>query len=336
MTSQLRTILWIFVAAVLIISIFILLQNYFYAPTTKPAVYKIGVVSYGGAHNEAIIGLKEKMEELGYKEGENIIYDDVDAEGSEEKVKAAVQRFIDGKADAIYSITTPITKIVFAATKELGLPVVFNIVSDPIGSGYAKSFSSSGTNLTGCSNIVGETGGKRLEMFKQILPGLKRVIVLYDPNNKFTQDAIKLLRPDATALGITLVEKLVSSKEEVIKTMNAIKPGEYDGFFHLGEAKVSGAASDVVRIANEKRLPTMAHESSFAERGMLAVYGPSWRLLGKQCAQNLDRVLKGIKPTDIPIQTPEKLELIINLKTAKFLGIKVPEEVLIKSDKIID
>ncbi len=307
----------------------------FPSPSKPEKVYRVGVVSYGGAHDEAIKGLQEGMVDLGYVEGSNIIYDVVNAQGSEQKVGEAVQKFIADKTDAIYSITTPITKIVFGLTKELGLPVVFNVVSDPVGSGYAKSFSSSGTNMTGCSNIVGETGGKRLEIFKQIIPGLKRVLVLYDPKNKFAQDGIALLRPNAKALGIILIEKLVYSKEDVIKTMEEIRPGEYDGFFHLGEAKVSGAAEDVIRIANEKNLPTLAHEVSFAEKGMLAVYGPSWRLLGRQCAWNMDNVLKGVKPTDIPIQAPEKLDLVVNLKTAANLGIEIPKEVLIKTDRII-
>lgn len=299
-----------------------------------PKVHKVGIVSFGGAHNEVIIGLKSGLRALGYEDGVNIIYDVVDAAGSDEKAREAAQKFLADGVDAVYSASTPVTKQVAEVIKEK--PVVFNIVSDPVGSGLVKSMISSGNNLTGCSNFVAQTGPKRLEILKTILPQAKKVVVLYDPDNPFSKAAIVTLRQGADLVGVELEEKHVRSKEDVINTMLKIVPGEFDAFFHLGEAKVSAAADRVIAIANQSKLPTIAHEESLAQKGMLAVYGPSWQTLGQQCASTMDKVLKGTKPSDIPVQIPGKMEFTLNLKTARMLGVEVPENVLANVDKFVE
>ncbi len=302
------------------------------AQPQKP--YRVGVVSFGGGQTEVIIGVQQGMNALGYEEGKNIEYTIIDAGGSNEQAKAAAEGFLSQQVDAIYSVSTPVTLEVAQVIKDI--PIVFNIVSDPVGAGLAKSLTASGANLTGCSNFVGQTGPKRLEILRTMLPNLQNVLVLYDPANKFSQDAIVTLREAATTLGVTLAEKHVGSKDEVVTVMNGLVQGEYDAFFHLGEAKVTGAADAVIEAANRIKLPTMAHEEGFAKRGMLASYGPSWRLLGRQCSGTLDQVLRGIKPGEIPIQIPLKFEFIVNLKTAKALGIELPREVLALADKLIE
>ena len=294
--------------------------------------HHVGVVSFGGGQREVVIGMQEGMRELGYEEGKNIAYTIVEA-NSDERVRAAAEEFLRDKVDAVYSASTPITKQVARVIKDI--PVVFNIVGDPVGAGLARSMTSSGNNLTGCSNVSGQTGPKRLEVLKMMLPDVRRVLVLLDTNNPFSQDAIVILRDAAKTLGVTLVEKHVGSTEEVGAVMKAVRPGEYDAFFHLGEGKVSGAIDAVISVANDVKLPTMAHEESYAQKGMLAVYGPSWRLLGRQCAGILHQVLRGAKPADIPIQSPLKFDFIVNLKTAKALGIEIPNRVLMRVDKLI-
>ncbi len=294
--------------------------------------YHVGVVSFGGGQREVIIGMQEGMQALGYQEGENIVYTIIDAKG-DEQVKAAAEEFLRQGVDAVYSASTPVTMLVSRSIKDI--PIVFNIVSDPVGVGLANSLTASGTNLTGCSNVVGQTGPKRLEVLRTILPDLETVVVLYDPKNNFSQDAIVILREAEKTLGVTLVEKHVGSKDDVVTVMKGIAPGEYDAFFHLGEAKVSGMAAEVIEAANNIKLPTMAHGEGFVQKGMLAAHGPSWRLLGSQCSGTLDKVLRGVDPGAIPIQIPLKFEFIVNLTTAKALGIDLPDEILIRADKLI-
>ena len=325
------------VAILSLIVLVAIATTFYFAFLRQPAEkenFVVGIVSYGGAHEEAIEGLKDGMTELGYEEGKDISYIIVNAEGSLDKVREAAVGFLEAGADAVYSITTPITQEVMKSVSDR--PVVFNIVGDPVGAGIAQSWQSSGNNSTGCSNYVGQTGPKRLEILKTVLPEVKNVLVLYDPNNRFSQDAIEILRPAAEALDITVSEVHISSKEEIISALSQIKPGQYDAFFHLGEAKVSGAAEQVVRLVNEAKLPSIAHEESFAERGMLLTFGPSWHLLGVQCAGVMDKVLKNTLPAEIPIQIPERLDLVLNLRTAELLNIEISKEALLLADRIIE
>ncbi len=331
MTKRAIIIAFVFAAAA---GLVLLLR--FETPVGLPAKsYLVGVVSFGGAHKEAIAGLTEGLKALGYEEGVNISYDIVDAAGSDEKAKEAAVKFLGEKADAVYAVSTPVTaqvaKVITAG------PIVFNIVSDPVSSGFAKSMISSGTNLTGCSNFVGQTGPKRLEILKEILPEAKKILVLYDPNNPFSGKALDILKSGgADILGVEIIAKEIYSREDVERLVRAIAPGEFDAFFHLGEAKVSAASTVVIEAANAAKLPTMAHEESLVRNGMLAAYGPSWRELGRQCASTMDKVLRGTKPTEIPIQIPERIELTVNLKTAKALGVTIPEKVLFSADRFIE
>jgi putative ABC transport system substrate-binding protein len=216
------------------------------------------------------------------------------------------------------------------------IPIIFNLVSNPVGTGLVRSWRSSGNNVTGCSSYIGQTGPKRLEILKLMLPDVRRVLVPYDPKNRFSQDAIVSLREAANALRIVLIEKHVGSKDDVVALMKSIRRGEYDAFFHLGEAKVTAAADAVIARLNEVKLPAIAHEESFAEKGMLAAYGASWRGVGKQCARILDKALRGMKPADLPIEMPLRLDLVINIKTAKAMGIELPRELFTRAEKIIE
>jgi len=314
---------------------FILTRDSYPLVTVEPGkIYKVGIVSFGGAHTEAVVGLEEGLGELGYKAGENIIYRIVDAAGSEEKVREAGKMFLSERVNAVYSVSTPVTKNILEVVKDT--PIVFNVVSDPVGAGFAKSMARPGSHLTGCSNFVGQTGPKRLEILRVILPKAKKILVLYDPQNRFSQDAIVILRDAAVTLEFSLSEVHIKSSEDVIKIMKGLKKGQYDAFFHLGEAKVSSAVKEITKIANEIKLPTVAHEESFVKNGMLAAFGPSWRDLGRQCAKILEKVLKGVSPSQIPIEIPERFNLTMNLKTAKNLGVDLPKDLLIRVDKFIE
>lgn len=332
--SILITVLAIIVLAAVISIVYFILTNTDNQNEKLINPPLIGIVSFGGAHEEVVNGLIEGMRKLGYEKGKNINYIIKDAQSSEEEVRKAAQRFMEQKVNVIYTASTPVTKTVYEVVGDK-IPIVFNIVSDPVKAGFAESMDIPGKSLTGCSNFVGQSGPKRLEILKMILPEAKNILVLYDPQNIFSQDAIKILREAAPNFGMTLVEKHIRSKKDIEEVMSSIKPGEYDAFFHLGEAKVSGTADLVIKYANKVKLPTIAHEESFVERGMLAAYGPSWYKLGQQCAETFVKVLQGVNPGDIPVQIPKEFELVLNLKTAKEIEIELPEKVLRLASKII-
>ena len=295
--------------------------------------FLIGIVSLGGVtYAEPIKGLKEGMEALGYKEGESVTYHVVDAAGSLDKAKEGAKEFLREHVDVVHSLSTPVTQQVKEVIHDI--PVVFNIVGDPIAPGFAKSLRSSGTNFTGCS--VGQFSAKRLEILKSLLPNAHKVLTLYDPKNAYSQQSIALLRDAAPRLGVTLVEKQVQTRDDLIKIMNEISAGEYDAFLNFGEVKVSSAINVVVDRANAINLPTLGPAKNAVQEGMLIGYGPSWLELGRQCARVIDKVLHGVKPTDIPIQSPAQLELTVNTKTAQRLGITFPQSELIRIDSFIE
>lgn len=294
--------------------------------------YVVGVVSFGGSFQEAVTGLKEGMGILGYKEGESITYHEIDAAGSNEKVKEAASEFLRQQVDVIYSVSSNVTQQVSKVVRDA--PVVFNVVGDPIGLGVAKSLGSSGTNFTGCS--VGQYTGKRLELLKTFLPNAHKVLVLYDPTNAYSQQAIAVLRKGSPSLGVTIIEKQVKSPDDVVKIMKGTVAGQYDAFFNFGEAKVSTVNKLVADRAKEIKLPTFSTGKNFAEEGVLITYGASWSELGRQCASVVDKILHGIKPTNIPIQSPAKVELTVNMKTAAQIGVTFPKEQLIRADSFIE
>jgi len=292
----------------------------------------VGIVSFGGSFQEAVKGLKEGMGTLGYKEGESVVYRDIDAAGSNEKVKEAASGFVRDHVDVIYAVSSNVTQQVSKVAHDV--PVVFNVVGDPIGLGVAKTLASSGTNFTGCS--VGQYTGKRLEILKSFLPGVHKVLVLYDPTNAYSQQAITVLEKAAPDQGMTIIKKQVKSPDDVVKIMKDTKQGQYDAFFNFGEAKVSTVSKIVADRAKEIKLPTLSTGKNFAEEGTLITYGASWLELGRQCASVMDKILHGVKPADIPIQSPAKVELTVNMKTAALLGITFPKDQLIRVDTFIE
>lgn len=295
--------------------------------------YVVGIVSLGGViYAEPITGLKEGMETLGYKEGEKITYRVVDTAGSLEKAREAANEFLRENVDAVYSLSTPVTRQVKEVVRDI--PVIFNIVADPVTSGFAKSLRSSGTNLTGCS--VGQFAAKRLEILKSLLPNARKVLVVYDPQNPYSQQSISLLREAATVFDAILTEKHIKTREDLAKIMNETSIGQYDAFLNFGEVKVTSAINIVVERANAIKLPTVGPATNAVREGMLIGYGPSWIEMGKQCASVMDKILRGVKPSDIPIQSPAQAELSVNMKTARQIGVTFPQEQLIRVDTFIE
>ncbi len=305
-----------------------------------PRVYKIGAVSYGGSYQNAISGLKEGLKDFGWEEGKNISFIIVDAGGKPEEVKKAAQRFIQEKVDVIYSIATPVTKIVAEETLGKGIPIVFNIVGDPIGAGFAESYREPGGNLTGCSNFSAELSSKRLEIFKEAFSPKPEVVLkfvtFYDSTNAFSQLSIKVARETVKNLGgIKLEEVNVKTADELSNALASLNPGQYDGIFTTPDAMVIAKIELVTKRAAELKIPVMAHEDSLILKGATIIYGANFFDLGKQCSYVVNEVLEGGQPAHIPIEVPLKIDLVINLKAAKEIGFNIPQELLAKADLVV-
>jgi len=301
----------------------------------KKQLYVIGIISPGGAYSEAIDGLKDGLAHFGYAEGSNLKYIVKDMVGKSDRAPAMINELLNENPDVIYSLSTPVT----TSVKEIvgdRVPVVFNIVGDPIGAGFVENFSAPGGNITGCSNLSAELSGKRLEIFKRAFPSIKKVVTFYDPSNKFSEVSIKNTRRAAEILEITLVEKIVKNATELDAALNSMKAGDYDGIYNTPDAMVVSNINAVIEKAEDLSIPLMGHEETLVRRGATLSYGASFYQLGHQCATLIDDVLGGADPGVVPICTPEKIETVVNLKS---LGADVSQsispEIIKSADKII-
>lgn len=330
-----KSSLFAVVFSVLIVSIgFWFLRNKGAAVNAPAKPYKVAVVLLGGSYHQALKGLEDEMKNLGLIEGQNIVYLVRDTQGDQAALTTATQELLKENPDVFYAISTPATMRVQQVVGQR-LPIVFNIVGDPVGAGLVASFSSSQNNLTGCSNLSSSLSGKRLEIFQEAFPQLKKVVTFYDPSNKFSQIAIAHTREAETKIGIKVQEVEVKTVAELQAALARLKSGDDDGIFLTPDAMVVSQVNLLIKKARELSWPIMGHEASLAEKGVTLSYGADFYQLGSQCASTLFYVLKGQKPADIPIQSPKELFTVVNLKSAREAGLTVSPEILSKADKII-
>ncbi|MEK7566716.1 MAG: ABC transporter substrate-binding protein [Patescibacteria group bacterium] len=299
----------------------------------KTPPVKIGVLYSSASYKLAFDGLKSKMAEDGYKEGEDMEFLIKELPDPNAATNAARELVTEGAA-IIYSITTPVTT---AVKKEVGesLPIVFNIVGDPIGPGFVKSFAEPGGNLTGCTNLSASLSGKRLEIFKNAFPHIKKVVTFYDPANAFSALSIQETRKAASGLGIEVKEVFVKNADEIDLELAKLQPGVYDGFYNTPDSRVVGRINKVVARANELKIPVMGHEEDLANRGVAITYGANFYLLGRDCAVVVENIMRGHSPRTEPVISPSKLDLVINQKTLDTIGRVASQQILSQADKII-
>ena len=189
--------------------------------------------------------------------------------------------------------------------------------------------------LTGVHFLVSDLTSKRLEILKEILPKLRGVVTVYDPASQVAKESAQLAREEAKRLGLKFIERHVKSVEELRQALQALKAGEADAFFYTPDPMVVGQAQLIIDTAKAKKLPTMFHEQSLVAKGGLASYGQSYYEIGRLSAKYVQKVLSGTPPRDLRIETFDDVELVINLKTAKELGLTIPPNVLARANKVI-
>lgn len=298
-------------------------------------VYKIGLLQMATPVNPNIDGFKAGMAELGYIEGKNVQYTYLNAEGDTKKIVQYAQDLANMKPDLIFTNTSPATKAAKEATAGTNIPVVFSMVADPVGAGFVQSMKSSGNNLTGTSCAYIDIAPKRLEVLKEIDPRIKKVAVLYRPEDKSGGPATAKIQETAPKLGVEIIAKEVKSVDEIKEYLAELKPGEVDALMDPADSMVNSAAELLIAASLRLKIPLMMLTGKDPEMGSLAGYGVDYFDLGKQNAPLADKVLKGIPPSSIPIETPRKFLFVVNLATAEKIGLSVPPLVLAKADKVI-
>jgi putative ABC transport system substrate-binding protein len=307
------------------------------AVDAQPAkIYRVGVLVVGSSDIPQINGLRDGLKELGYIQGKNIALD-ISAKDTYDELRPLVKSYKEKKVDALVTIGGTATSIVKEIAPEI--PTVFYFGSDPVQAGFVKSIAHPETNLTGVTTHTGpEMEGKRLELFHEAVPTMRRVTVLYNARgeNPAHMMNLEVLRKAGPALGVKLQEKPIKVDDDLDQALRAVSKKTSDGIFVLGASMFRNRFNQIVPAAMQKKLAVMGTEAEHVTRdGALIYYDSDRYKIGRRAAWYVDRVLKGTKPQDLPVEAPIYFELIINLKTAKQIGLTVPPNLLVRADKVI-
>jgi len=302
-------------------------------PAQQSKVPRIGVILPGGPLHGTIEGLRYGLQELGLQEGKQFTLVIRDTKGDLKIAEEAARDFEREKVNLLYVMASTVIAAAKAAT--VNTPIVFCIGSDPVTLGLVNEFATPGGRLTGVHYPVKDLTAKRLEILKEMLPKIGRVLTIYDPKNQTAVDGAALAREEAKRLGLKLIERHVKSVDELRKALQEIKTKEADAFFYLADALVVGQSQLIIDTAKAKKLPTMLQDQSLVAKGGLASYGQNYFEIGRISAKYVQRVLSGTPPKDLKIETVDSVELAINLQTAKQLGITIPPQVLARAQKVI-
>jgi putative tryptophan/tyrosine transport system substrate-binding protein len=276
---------------------------------------------------------RQGLREYGYTEGQNISIEYRWAEGRYERFPALVADLVRLKVDVIVTAGTPGTLAAKKATKTI--PIVIAVAGDAVGAGLVESLARPGGNVTGSTTIVQELEGKRLELLKEVIPRLSRVAILTNPANPLDPIVLKQTQLAASALHLKLDIVGVKHVAELDGAFATISRDRPDALVLLADRFLLAERVRIVELAEQRRLPTMYPYREMVKAGGLMSYSPSYPDLFRRAASFVDKILKGAKPADIPVEQPTKYELVINVKTAKALGLTIPQSLLLRADEVI-
>ena len=311
----------------------LILMTVHLADAQQAKVYRIGVLLPGDAWYETINGLRAGLRELGLEEGKQFVLAIRDWKGDAKAAEAAAKNFEQEKVSLIYTTSTSSTIAARRATADI--PIVFCAGTDPVVLGLVDSFAKPGGRLTGVYTPVTDLTAKRLEILKEIVPKLRRVVTFYDPRLAVAIESSKLAREAAQQMGLQLVERHFASVEELQTAVRALRAVEVHAYLAVSDPTASNQAQLIIDTARDKKLPTMFDHLSHVTRGGLASYAVSFHEVGRVSAKYVQRILTGVKPQDLPVEGIDKIDLVINLKTAKQIGLTIPPNVLVRADRVI-
>ena len=314
-----------FLATLLLVSVHL-------AEAQKPAkVARIGVLS--GPPDPGVEAFRQGLRELGYVEGKNIAIEHRSAEGKLDRLPDLAAELVRLKVDMIVASSNLAIIALKQATQTI--PIVMSIVGDPVGAGFIASLARPGGNITGLANIAEDLSGKRLELLKEINPKIARVAVFWNPTIPTHAVLWKETQAAAAVLGIKLLSLDIRGPDDIESAFGAMARERAEALIVLPEPISFTNRKQIVDLAAKNRLPAMYPWNEFVESGGLMVYAPNRDDLWRRSATYVDKILKGAKPADLPVEHPTKFELVINLKAAKQIGLTIPPIVLVRADKVI-
>ena len=274
----------------------------------------------------------ETLRELGWVEGRNIVYDPVDSGGDDSRLPEAAVALIARRPDVIYVTNGPTARAAFGATRTI--PIVFHSVPDPVRVGLVKSLAQPGGNVTGVATFGGELGGRRMQLLKETLPRISRVGVLVSASAT-TSDEYSVIERAAGG-GVKIFAATVKAPSDFNDVFAGLAANKAEALLVTQSAVFMRESKAILQLAAKHRIPVVGFRSEQAENGALMSYNSSLADHTRRAAHLVDRVLRGAKPADIPVEQPTNFELVINLKTAKALGITMPQSLLLQASRVIE
>jgi putative ABC transport system substrate-binding protein len=317
-----------------VLPVLILTTIHFAEAQQSAKVHRIGYLTADSRSAHADVraeAFREGLRELGYVEGRNIVIEWRQAEGKRDRLPALAAELVRLKVDVIVTGGPTATRPVKAATTTI--PIVMTQDSDPVGNGFIASLARPGGNITGLSNLAQEISGKRLELLKEIVPKLSRVAVLGMSTNPGNSQSLRETELAAGAFGVQIQYLDARDSKDIEAALRTASKGRADAVLVLN---FPGDVSRVIPdLAVKNRLPAIYYNSTIVDNGGLMSYGASITDLDRRAATYVDKILKGAKPAELPVEQPTKFEFIINLKAAKQIGLTIPPNVLARADRVI-
>ena len=298
-------------------------------------VWRIGYLSSSSVERERtrVAAFWQGLREFQYVEGKNISIEERYAGGAFERLQELAVELVHVKVDLLVVAGAPAAHAAKKASSVI--PIVMTTIADPVGMGIVANLARPGGNITGLSDFNTGVVAKRLELLREVVPSASRVATLLNPANPSNPPQLRLTQAAAATLGVTLVAFEAKHADEIDRPFAAIRTERPGALIVIGDPMLGSYAKKIVDLSTKSRLPAIYWEREFPDAGGLMSYGTNFEHLWRRSAAYVDKILKGAKPADLPIEQPTKFELVINLKTAKALGLTIPQSVLLRADEVI-
>ena len=297
-------------------------------------LYRIGILSPDLPPPGFLDAFRQGLRELGYVEGHNIAFEVRSAEGYSQRLAALANLLVELKVDVILGINTP--SVQAAKKSSATIPIVMTRIADPVKSGLVPSLSRPGGNITGLSFLVDELSGKQLALLKEAFPSVSRVAVLWYEPNPGADIAMGAIKAASREFGLQLLLLPVHGPADLIGAFQAATRGRVEALIVIDDVVTTQHRVEILNLAATHSLAVVSQYRAFAEAGALLAYGPNTSAMYRRAAYYVDRILKGAYAGDLPVEQPIKFDLVINLKTAKALGVTIPPSLLARADEVIE
>jgi putative ABC transport system substrate-binding protein len=304
------------------------------AEAEPPGTPRVGLLGIGSAERSFVDALRQGLRERGWIEGQNIAFEDRSTVDRYSRLPDVAAELVRLKVDVIVTSGTTATQTVRKSTGTI--PIVTVTASDPVETGLAASLAHPGGNVTGLTTGGRDLVGKRLELLRETLPGLSRIAVLWNPEIPTELVSLKNAEAAAGRLGLKVQRVEVRRPEDLERAFRSMTHGHAGALASISSTMFRAQRARIVELTARHRLPSTFPEKEYVEAGGLMSYGPEVKDTFRQLALYVDKLLKGAKPGDLPFEQPTKFGLVINLKTARMLGLKIPPSVLARADQVIE